>query len=249
MTPTVSVAVMAHPRRASYVDELVDQLDRPSTVVWDQINDRHDTGVRSLEAYDPAATHHLVVQDDAVVCRDLIAGIERALLHCPADVPLCLYVGRVRPFHREIDRLVDLAGQEQASWLTMRGIYWGVGIVVPTGDIPELAGWFRSATITNYDRRVSTWYQLQDRTVWYPWPSLVDHRGDESLVDGHGSARCAHRFLGVDESALDVDWSGPVVDVPRSGQMDRVRQQRVAQVRRQMRRQAIRDRRRTRRTA
>lgn len=241
MTPTVSVAVMAHPRRAGYVDELVDQLDRPATVVWDQINDRHDTGVRSVEAYDPTATHHLVVQDDAVVCRDLVAGIEQALRYCPPESPLCLYVGRVRPFPREIERLVHDAG-DTASWLTMRGIYWGVGIVVPTADIPDLTAWFRGARIENYDRRVSTWYQLHDRTVWYPWPSLVDHRGDDSLVAGHGAGRYAHRFAGADRSALDIDWSGPVVDVPRSGQMDQIRQQRVAQERRQQRRQQLRQR-------
>ena len=231
MTPVLSTAIMAHPRRADHVAGLVDQLDRPAVVVWDQINDRHDTGVRSLEAFDPAATHHLVVQDDAVVCRDLVAGVERALRWCPPDVPLCLYVGRVRPFRRQIDRLVAVAG-DSASWLTMRGIYWGVGIVVPTVDIPALSAWFRRSGVQNYDRRVSTWYQQQHRTVWYPWPSLVDHRGDESLVPGHGSGRYAHRFAGADRSALDLDWSGPVVDVDRSEQMDRARQMEAARARR-----------------
>jgi hypothetical protein len=240
VSPRLSAAVMAHPRRAGYVDELLDALDRPAEVVWDQINDRHDTGVRALEAHDPAATHHLVVQDDAVVCRDLIAGIEQALKHCPQNVPLCLYVGRVRPFPREVERLVAEAGDAGASWLTMRGIYWGVGIVVPTADLADLTAWFRTSTVTNYDRRVSTWYQVHNLDIWYPWPSLVDHRGDESLIDGHGSGRFAHRFVGTDRSALDVDWGGAVVDVPRSGQMDQARQQRVAQARRQLRRQRLR---------
>lgn len=234
--PSLSVAVMAHPRRAAYVDELVDALDRTPKVVWDEINDRHDTGVRALEAYDPQATHHLVVQDDAVVCPDLVAGVERALKWCPPDVPLCLYVGRVRPFPREIERLVAQAGERGASWLTMQGVYWGVGLVVPTADIDALSGWFRASTVSNYDRRISTWYVEQGRNVWYPWPSLVDHRGDESLVYEHGAGRFAHRFVGVEQSALDIDWSGPVVDVPRSGQLDRVRQQRVADARRRARR-------------
>jgi hypothetical protein len=234
MNPSVSAAIMAHPRREAFVGELATQLDRPATVVWDQVNDRHDTGVRSLEAYDPAATHHLVVQDDAVVCRDLIAGIEHALRSCPQDVPICLYVGRVRPFPREIDRVVAEAG-DTASWLTMQGLYWGVGVVIPTADLPDLTGWFRQSTMQNYDRRISTWYQLQDRKVWYPWPCLVDHRDDESLVSGHGSGRFAHRFAGADVSALDLDWDGPVVDVARSKQMDAARQRRVMQARNQQR--------------
>lgn len=221
---------MAHPRRVDMVDELLAALDRPTPVVWDQIGDRHDTGVRALEAYDPGATHHCVIQDDAVVCRDLLAGVERALRYVPQDVPLCLYVGRVRPFRSEVDRVVSRAVGD-VSWIRMPGIYWGVGIVIPTAHLPELTTWFRGPEgqrVTNYDRRVSTWYQRQHVGVWYPWPSLVDHRGDESLVPGHGAGRHAHRFLGVDQSALDVDWSGTAIDMHRASAADAQRQRQAA---------------------
>ena len=109
---------MAHPRREGMVQQLLDELDRPVPVVWDQINDRHDTGIRAIEAFDPTASHHLVLQDDVLVCRDLLAGIERALRYIPQDEPMCLYVGRVKPFAREVQRAVDLA--QSASWITMQ---------------------------------------------------------------------------------------------------------------------------------
>lgn len=134
---------------------------------------------------------------------------------------MCLYVGRVRPFKAEIERAVRRA--EGASWLTMGGIYWGPGIVYPTAHIPDLSEWFRASNVVNYDRRVSTWYALRDAKVWYPWPCLVDHRDGESLA-GHGEGRRAHSFLGSDRSVLEVDWSGPVVDVPRASRMDDARQ-------------------------
>lgn len=228
---------MAHPARAAMVDELLGGLDRPVPVVWDQINDRHDTGIRALEAFDPACTHHLVLQDDVVVPRDLLAGVERALRYIPQDEPMCLYTGKVRPFAGEIRRAVTRAG-DGASWLTMQGVYWGPGIVLPTAHIPEIAEWWRGAgsKITNYDRRVSAWYALRKATVWYPWPSLVEHRDAESLVKGHGAGRRAHSFIGADASALDVDWSGPVVDVPRSARMDDARQIRARQAARRARR-------------
>ena len=70
---------MAHPRRADMVAQLQAELDRPVKVVWDEVNDRHDTGIRAIEAFDPSASHHLVIQDDCVVPSDLLAGIERAL--------------------------------------------------------------------------------------------------------------------------------------------------------------------------
>lgn len=224
---------MAHPARAAMVDDLLGRLDRPTPVVWDRIDDRHDTGIRALEAYDPAASHHLVLQDDAVVPRDLLAGVERALRYVPQDVPVCLYVGKVKPFAPVIARAVQAAG-DSASWLTMQGVFWGPGIVLPTAHIDELAVWWRGAgtKVTNYDRRVSAWYALRRVTCWYPWPSLVDHADTDSLVKGHGRGRRAHSFIGTAVSALDADWSGRVVDVPRAGRMDDARQLRATRANR-----------------
>lgn len=213
---------MAHPKREAMVTDLLERLDRPAEVAWDQRNDRHDTGLRALLAYDPTATHHMVVQDDALPCLDLVAGMERALAHVPADAPVCGYVGRVRPFAKEIARLVEMA--TDASWLRMPGIFWGPSIVVPTAAIAEIEQWWHRSNVSNYDRRLSTWFTTQGIDCWYPWPSLVDHRGDESLVPGHGTGRHAHRFLGADVSALSVDWSGPIVDVDNAPQLDRIRQ-------------------------
>ena len=220
--------MMAHPSRAGLVDELVASLDRPVKVVWDEISDRHDTGIRAIEAYDPSASHHLVLQDDVLVPRDLLAGLERALRYIPQWDPMALYVGRVKPFAAEVTKAVQKA--QGASWLTMQGIYWGPGIVLPTEHIPALSEWYRGAEgskIINYDRRVSTWYALRDATVWYPWPCLVEHRDSDSLVKGHGKGRHAHSFLGAEASVMGCDWTGPVVEVPRSQKMDDARQLRA----------------------
>jgi hypothetical protein len=141
---------------------------------------------------------------------------------------MSLYVGRVKPFAREVQAAVNVAGE--ASWITMQGIYWGPGIVLPTAHIEKLSVWYRQSRVTNYDRRVSTWYAKRNAKVWYSWPSLVDHRDAESLVPGHGRRRCAHRFLGEHASALDVDWTGGVIDLADTKRMDRRRQSRTRQV-------------------
>lgn len=206
------------------VDELTASLDRPVKVVWDEKQDRHDTGIRAIEAFDPSASHHLVLQDDAVVPRDLLAGVERALRYIPQDVPASLYVGRVKPFRKVVEAAVSQAGD--ASWITMDGIYWGPAIVLPTAVIEPMAAWYRTAgkQWSNYDRRVSKWFEARKIRCWYSWPSLVDHRDGGSLVKGHGPGRTAHRFLGCDESALSVDWSGSVADMTRTDRLDMRRQ-------------------------
>ena len=221
----LSAAIMAHPKREAMVEELQQWLDRPVPVVWDKINDRHDTGGRAVEAFDPTATHHMVIQDDVVPCRDLLAGVEQAVAHVPPECPVSLYIGRVRPFARAVTNVTERA--DGASWITMKGIYWGPAIVFPTCMIPDLMSWYWRAKITNYDRRCSKWFERKARRCWYTWPNLVEHRGDDSLAHGTVAERRSHWFAGADASALDIDWSGPVVDMLRTDRMDAERQRRA----------------------
>lgn len=210
---------MAHPSRSVFVSELLAALDRDATVVWDRRGDRWDTGRRAWEAIDRSATHGLVLQDDTIPCRDLAAGVEAALasLPDPARSPLCLYCGRVRPYKEQISALVA-AATDSTSWLTMTQLHWGPGIVMPAHLIPDMIAWCDQRTeIPNYDRRISRWIQQQGLTVWYPWPSLVEHRGvDEnpSLISGRTGDRRAYQFLGAGRSALELSWDGIVVSVP-----------------------------------
>lgn len=218
----LSVAMMAHPRREASVDRMLAALDRDCLVVWDRYNDRHETGRRAMLAYDPAAEYHAVIQDDLLVCRDLFAGLERALEVLPADTPLSAYTGAVRPYKRQINRALSRQ-HRPVSWLVMDGINWGPLLVVPTSHIPAMVDYYDSLVgVPNYDRRVSRYWRLRRGSdVWYTWPSLVDHADGPSLVegrsgtarDGGGHPRVAHTFLGEDRSALDVDWTGAAVPV------------------------------------
>jgi hypothetical protein len=219
---TLSVSVMAHPSRAELVDDLLERIG-PVPVTWDKVNDRHDTGIRAMEAHDPTCTHHLVIQDDALPCADLLAGIEKALVHVPDGHPASFYLGKVRPFRRAVQQAVDRC-TDDVSWVVMDGIYWGPAIVVPTDTIEDLAAWYRGPgkRTTNYDRRVSRWFEREGRRCWYSWPSLVDHRGDDSLVTGRRGTRRAHRAH--TGSALDIDWGGSVVDMNGTARLDRQRQ-------------------------
>lgn len=225
---SLSVQVMAHPSRKDMVTDLLHRLDRDVGVTWDEVNDRHDTGIRAMTAYDPTCSHHLVIQDDVLPCADLIAGAERALAWVPDGRPCSLYLGAVRPFRRAVAAAVETAGD--ASWITMKGIYWGPAVILPTHLIDEMADWYlspRGSRTTNYDRRMSVWFEKRGLDCWYSWPSLVDHRGDESLIRGRHAVRHAHRALGPAESALTVDWTGPVAAMERTDRLDRQRQRRA----------------------
>lgn len=209
----ISVAIMAHPSREAFIPQLLASLDRPAEVVWDQIQNRWDTGRRSMLAYNPNATHHLVLQDDSIPCRDLVAGLEQAVAHVPEGVPLGLYIGTVRPYPRAVSKLVE-ATESETAWIVMNSLYWGVGVVVPTCHIDTMVAWCDQRTkVANYDLRMSAWFEKERIPVWYPWPSLVEHRDSPSLIPGRNSNRHARRFIGADASALDANWAGTSMNI------------------------------------
>lgn len=221
---------MAHPKRVAMVSDLLERLDRPATVVWDEINDRHDTGARSMAAYDPSCTHHLVIQDDALPCRDVVLSAERLLTYVPEDNPVSLYLGNAQPFRRAVNAAVARADDEDVSFVVMDGIYWGPGIIVPTSTLPDLLAWYetkKAKRFANYDNRTSVFYERLQVPCWYPWPSLVDHRGDESIVDAGKRARHAHRFIGDNVSAKRKRWDGAVLRMTGTAKLDVIRQKKA----------------------
>jgi hypothetical protein len=159
----------------------------------------------------------MVVQDDALVSRHLIPAVEAALGYVNPPSPLSLYLGRARPFADFVQSLVNQTTTE-TSFITTYRINWGVGLVIPTVQIPAMIDYCDKRSDVMYDRRLSKWFQFNKTSIWHTWPSLVDHRNGPSL-NNHNSIedRTAHNFLGTDKSALDLDWSGNVVSVRESG--------------------------------
>lgn len=218
---TIGTAVMAHPQREHLVSRLVEQLGLDSSdVVWDTKNNRWDTGRRAMQA---AAAHNAdwtcVIQDDVLVCKDLLEGLRRALDHVPGECIVQPYVGtRISKGSAYIPELTRQADEQNASWIEMRTLFWGPVIIVPTPTVTDMLTWADRRNWPNYDKRVGQYYYSKLAwTTYYTWPSLVDHLdserdGVDSLVE-HGSGRVARNFIGEDASALDIDWSGPVVQM------------------------------------
>jgi hypothetical protein len=211
---SLSVAIMAHSKREQWVPDLEAQLPGVRTV-WDRKNDRWDTGSRALLAYDQDAEWHMVVQDDSLLPPDFFEGVKKMLGFVPPYHPVGLYYGAVRPREQETRGMIARAQRENASFIVHNGPWWGVGIVLPTRQIRDVVRWGdEQSRIPNYDRRISRYYSSIDTPCYYPQPSLIQHRtGEEnpSLVPGRSSTnRRAWQFVGP-QSALEVDWSGPVI--------------------------------------
>jgi hypothetical protein len=213
---SLSAAIMAHPSRGAFVEELRDQLDREIPVSWDvegppspdkEKRWRVGSAAWRMHGY---SDWHMVIQDDTTVCGDLLAGLEKALDYVPDEIGLVQpYVGKNRPLGQHFVALAGQAERAGATWIQHRSLCWGVAIIARTATIENMIGWCSKRVSLTYDSRVGRYYRdALGQHTWYTWPSLVDHRNGPSLV-GHGPGRVAHKpHLG---SALELAWDGPVI--------------------------------------
>lgn len=211
----LSATIMAHPVRTEAAERVQAALDRDVEIIYDtepepskDPRQRWSNGKRAWEAHDPGADYHLVIQDDAIVCEDLLAGLEEALDVLGPEGLVSAYTGTGRPDQYNVRRGLRHAAEKGHSWMPTKSLCWGVAIIAPTPTIGDMLRWcsHSSKSRMNYDMRVGRYYRdvLGWRT-WYTVPSLVDHAEGPSLVGHDGTKRVAHQFH--TGSALDVDWT------------------------------------------
>ncbi len=222
---SLSVQVMADHRRDDLVADLLDRLGLDDGhVSWDTDRDRWHTGRAAMAAGAArGADWTCVIQDDALVCADFVTGVELALDHVPAGCVVQPFVGTRRPMQGYVTNAFTRAEAEGAPWIIMRAMMWGVVIIVPTWTVEPMLAWCERRSWPNYDKRVGQFYY--SKLAWPVYctnPSLVDHHEVPSLVN-HGDGRVAHRFIGADVSALDIDWSKPPVAMQGMASLNRRR--------------------------
>jgi hypothetical protein len=215
----LSVSVMAHPDRAPLVEKLVTALDPTHTLSIPVAMDDEGppsgntdrgwrTARRGWELADPAADFHLLLQDDALPCADLLAGLSKALEHVPPDAVVSAYLGNGGGIGPYWGAIATEANRRRASWVRSGKLNWGVAIILPTRLIPEMIEHANRSTGVPDDIRVCGWVGKRHGEVWYTWPSLVDHLDVPSLTKHRAKDRRAWRHhLG---SALGLRWDGPV---------------------------------------
>lgn len=212
MTPRISVAITHAPwsglRRALVIDQLR-ELQRPTAtplVSVEVVKDTDKSGVwpttmRCLkDAYSRHSTHHLILQDDAVLCRDFVEVLHRVVAANP-DVPMCFYCPR---------KVAEEARTAGKNWVAIDGGCWGICVLMPTPWVAEFMAWQEATFLPEFphdDERLALWFLFTKRSVWQPVPSLVDHGASQDSLLGHSNAsRKAKWFAGgADLSA--VDWT------------------------------------------
>lgn len=180
--------------------ELVDMrviTDRVGIGVWPVFRKAWLHGLKM------GSSHHLVLPDDAIACRDIFTGIKRALAYVP-DRPVVFYTGGPEG---------KAALDKGVSWIRCERVEIGcLGIVLPSRLIKDFLDWEPRHFRPEYkhsDVRLECWAYLTRNWIWASSPSLFEHIGENRSVLGHDGHPRHHAtsFIGATNSALDIDWS------------------------------------------
>lgn len=217
----VSVTVMAHPKRTDWATDLASKLD--CGITWDNSNNVWDTARRSWLSYDKSATHHLVIQDDALVCLDFLDAAQNAAAMAP-NWPICFSAIEYKVSKQFYRRA--MANGDTWYPVSGRGVS-AVSLMIPTRMIGGMLEGCQDIDTEHDDVRISQYFKRRGTPVLLSVPSLVDHRKSESLV---GNTQHRNRgvlgFIGQDTSGLSIEWqsvSDPVVPVRLDRQVKQYR--------------------------
>jgi len=186
----LSVSVMAHPSREKWFSHLKDRLgDVPFAIdrglgIW-------DTCRRAWEMHDPDAKYHVVIQDDAIVCRGFQEKAEAFIRqHDAENRAFGFYFGNKKTLRQQA------ASALKVGYAVKITPSWGVAICLPTSYIPDMIEQCNEMNNKQDDVRIGRFITSRKMQVYFPMPSLVDHRvGHKSLVGDPGKGRRAYYFI------------------------------------------------------
>lgn len=220
----VSFAVMAVPSRRPHVDAMLDRL----SVQVRRARKRGDTAFAPRVFWDTDgcgpwhcwqgawrsrphdATHHVVVQDDVLICADLPETMRR-LADARPDAPVSGFLPR---------RSVELAVAADTRWVSTRRFLWAQCLMLPTTLGDAALRWIADNETLHPDwrrhddSRLAAFFEAHRVPVFVAVPHPVEHVGDAiggSVMGHHGPAAKrrarAGAWLGEDQALGGLDWT------------------------------------------
>jgi hypothetical protein len=148
--------------------------------------------------HDPDAEWHTVIQDDAIICDNFLQKAEEVILKAKEilkteDYIISFYYGFRQSARREAEDAL------KAGYWVNAYPKWGVAICMRTKLIEEMIGFCDvfpiSAMGTADDARIAKFIRSKGMPVYFPMPSIIDHRHGKSLVGDPGEWRNAYKFI------------------------------------------------------
>ena len=193
----LSISVMAHPSRKKYFSYLKERLgnvpfsiDRENIGLWPNCR-------KAWLLHDPKAPFHVVIQDDAIICNDFQVRAEKVINS--ASLVMKNNSFAISFYHGNNEKFTDDARLGLGRGYVVRSRPgWGVAICFPTAVIQDLVQKCDTFDEPQDDERITRFLLNRKMKVYFPLPSLIDHRTTDeahSLVGDPGENRRAFTFI------------------------------------------------------
>jgi hypothetical protein len=179
---------MAHPSRSQYFKYLKDALgDVPFSIdtgfgIWENCK-------RAWLLHNPNSEYHIVLQDDAIISETFSKMIIPVLI----EMKRLGQAGSLFFGNRSTMRDIALNGLS-AGFVSLEKLHWGLAVCLPVELIKPMIEFGDKMNIKQDDTRISRFLESRKIKVYYPIPSLIDHRVSDSLVGDNGVNRKAFNF-------------------------------------------------------
>lgn len=181
---------MAHPKRAEFIPYLLEKLGKDTPVIWDQKNNLWDTCRRAWLAQDFTCEYSLVIQDDCIITDNFREKAENIL---QSNYIYSFYAGG------QMSALIHRAEKRKENFVIHKMIYNEPALCMRTEHIKHMVQYCDLKQAVN-DHFIAQWAKQKGIKIYYPLPSLVDHRDTKSIykenynLEDTGRIRKALRF-------------------------------------------------------
>ncbi len=157
---------------------------------------------KAMEAIEPDATHHLVIEEDAVLCKNFKELVYQVISVKPNEI-ISLFASREQ--------------KAKFAWAYKRGYSWfvndcgapGVACIFPKDKLADMLTWCDQTCpfdMPYEDSHLWGWMKTRGLLTWNPVPNLVEHGAPMNSSFGfNNKGKVSFDFIGNRD--LDIDWS------------------------------------------
>lgn len=193
----LSIVIMASRKREAWALELSKQLNN-CPIAWDP-HLRFNTGniwencKRAWGMQDKSKKWGLVIQDDAILCKDFLSKVGEHLDRAEQmNCAIQFYIGN-NPHYEE-----QFSQNLEKGYLIKPELSWGVAIALPSDLIPLMLQFGNQHMGWQDDIKIKHFLLKKNISTYYPLPGLVDHRQENenpSLVRSMDGNRFSNFFI------------------------------------------------------
>lgn len=175
-----SISIMGHEDRSGFFSYLKEKLSGAFLFVdKGKPGDEENLGIwgnarRSWLAYDKNAEWHFVIQDDSILTEKFHEKLTKLLTNLKEDYVVALYAGE------NARRIIRIAKKRGKNHFIDGRIFNENALGMRTKHIEEMVA-YCDAKNTKLDLEIEQWAKSKRLPIYYPLPSLVDHREDKSI--------------------------------------------------------------------